>query len=104
MTTKLIKCPDYKCSVLIEPMTFLGESKKLECGIPLYTVMWRDNGKSYGHAAIMDMLNLLAPDPEFKHPVPVRVLLAIQKVYGHYLKEKTDKWIAEGGLEDAEKS
>ena len=48
--------------------------------------------------------NLLAPDPEFKHPVPVRVLLAIQSVYGHYLKEKTDKWIAEGGLDEAEKS
>ena len=104
MTTKLIKCPDFKCSVLIEPMTFLGESKKLECGVPLYTVMWRDNGKKNGHAAIMDMLNLLAPDPEFKHPVPVRVLLAIKSVYGHYLKEKTDKWIAEGGLDDEEKS
>ena len=54
MSTKLIKCPDYKCSVLIEPMTFLGESKKLECGIPLYTVMWRDNGKKNGHAAIIE--------------------------------------------------
>ena len=75
-----------------------------ECGGPLYTVMWRDNGKKNGYAAIMDMLDLLAPDPEFKHPVPVNVLLAIQSVYGHYLKEKTDKWIAEGGLDEAEKN
>ena len=100
MTKKLIASTEYLCEVLIEPMTIDGKSKKLDCGIPLYTVMWKNKGNKQGYAAIMDLLNLLAPDPEFKHPVPPNVLLAINSIYGKYLKEKTDKWIDEGGLDD----
>ena len=92
--TEFINCPKYKMHICIEQT----DSDLIRgSDVPRFEIIWHIHGESNPRSRTMDILNLVAPDPETSIIIPHNVYDAIMETYGDKLKILFNNYYKEKG-------
>tara|TARA_Y100000114_G_scaffold82495_1_gene76178 strand:+ start:274 stop:576 length:303 start_codon:yes stop_codon:yes gene_type:complete len=95
MTTQnWIKSKDGSFAISLEeiPFPFVKNSD-----VPRFSIMWWDKGATNPNATLMDLLNIVAPDPDIPMPITQKVYDLVMENYGEYLKVKFNNYCENKG-------
>ena len=95
MTTQnWIKSEDGSFAISLEeiPFSFVKNSD-----VPRFSIMWWDKGATNPNATLMDLLNIVAPDPDIPMPITQKVYDLVMENYGEYLKVRFNNYCENKG-------
>ena len=94
MTTQnWIKSKDGSFAISLEemPHNFFGSD------VPRFSIMWWDKGSTNPNATLMDLINIVAPDPDIPMPIAQKVYDLVMENYGEYLKVRFNNYCENKG-------
>ena len=92
---EFINSPKHKMHVCLE-QTDIGELN-FGSDVPRYEIIWQKHGETNPRSSTMDILNLVAPDPNVPMPIPENVYDAVMEIYGDKLKVIFNNYSEEKG-------
>ena len=95
MTTQnWIKSKDGSFAISLEEILFLFVKNS---DVPRFSIMWWDKGSTNPNATLMDLLNIVAPDPDIPMPITQKVYDLVMENYGEYLKVRFNNYCENKG-------
>ena len=92
---EFINSPKHKMHICLE-QTDIGELI-FGSDVPRYEIIWQKHGETNPRSSTMDILNLVAPDPNVPMPIPENVYDAVMEIYGDKLKVIFNNYSEEKG-------
>ena len=92
---EFINSPKHKMHICLE-QTDIGELN-FGSDVPRYEIIWQKHGETNPRSSTMDILNLVAPDPNVPMPIPENVYDAVMEIYGDKLKVIFNNYSEEKG-------
>ena len=97
---QFINCPKYKMHICIEE-TDIG-ALIFGSNVPRYEIIWQMHGEANPKSSTMDIINLVAPDPDIPITIPQNVYDAVMENYGDYLKVRFNNYCENKGWNEIE--
>ena len=92
-----IKSKDGSFAISLEeiPFTLIKNSD-----VPRYSIYWWNKGETNPYGSMMDLLNLVAPNPDIPMPIEQKVYDLVMQNYGEYLTVKFNNYCEEKGYKN----
>ena len=98
LNMQFINSPKHKMHICLE-QTDIGELI-LGSDVPRYEIIWQKHGETNPRSSTMDILNIVAPDPDVPMSIPQNVYDAVMEIYGDKLKVIFNNYCEENGYKN----